>query len=107
MSRYLRLYLYFVRFSFSRALEFRVDFFFRVVMDVVFYAVNIAFFAILYRHTASVAGWSFDQALIFVSGFFFVDALHMTIFSKNISKFPGKRRKTDILSLPHLSTLFG
>jgi rhomboid protease GluP len=44
MRRYLTLYLYFLRFSFSRALEFRVDFLFRVVMDVVYYAVNIAFF---------------------------------------------------------------
>ena len=35
MSRYLRLYLHFLRFSFSKAIEFRVDFFFRVLMDVI------------------------------------------------------------------------
>ena len=43
MTRYLRLYAYFLRFSFSRALEFRVDFFFRVIMDTAFYAVNLGF----------------------------------------------------------------
>ncbi len=30
MKRYLRLYLHFLRFSFSRAFEFRVDFWFRM-----------------------------------------------------------------------------
>ena len=38
--RYLRLYLYFLRFSFSRAMEFRLDFYFRILMDVAFYVVN-------------------------------------------------------------------
>ena len=33
MIRYLRLYGYFLRFSFSRAMEFRFDFFFRIFMD--------------------------------------------------------------------------
>lgn len=84
MLRYLRLYLYFLRFSFSRALEFRVDFYFRVVMDIAFYAVNLAFFAILYLHTDLLGGWDLDQALIFVSGVFVIDAVHMTVFSNNM-----------------------
>ena len=56
MRRYLRLYLHFVRFSFSRAFEFRVDFWFRVVMDCAFYAVNLAFFTLLYGQTPTIGG---------------------------------------------------
>lgn len=82
--RYLTLYLHFLRFSFSRALEFRVEFYFRVAMDIVYYLVNIAFFSIIYRHTALLGGWTLDQIYVFVCGFLFVDALHMTVFSNNL-----------------------
>ena len=65
-------------------MEFRVDFFFRVVMDTAFYAVHLAFFAILYNHTGTIAGWTIDQAFVFASGMFFVDAVFMTVFANNM-----------------------
>lgn len=96
MLRYARLYLYFLRFSFSRAMEFRVDFFFRIVMDAAFYAVQIAFFTVLYRHTALLGGWDYDQALVFACGFFLIDALHMTIFANNMWWLPIFVNKGDL-----------
>ena len=95
-GRYLRLYAYFLRFSFSRAMEFRLDFFFRIVMDTVFYLVHIAFFAIIYRHTADIGGWNYDQVLIFVCGFFVTDALHMTITANNLWALPQLVNKGDL-----------
>ncbi len=86
--RYLRLYASFLRFSFSKALQFRLDFFFRVFMDVVFYAVNLGFFGILFAHTRALGGWTWDQVLVFAGGVFVSDALHMTIFSNNMWWFP-------------------
>lgn len=88
MVRYIMLYLYFLRFSFSRAMEFRLDFFFRIVMDTVYYAVHIIFFGVIYRHTAMVGGWDFDQMLIFICGFFLVDAIHMTVHANNMWMLP-------------------
>lgn len=82
--RYLRLYLYFLRFSASRALEFRMDFFFRVVMDAVYYAVNLTFFTVLYAQTPLLAGWNLDQIYLFVCAYLFCDALFMTVFSNNL-----------------------
>lgn len=96
MGRYLRLYLNFLRFSFSRAMEFRLDFFFRVVMDAAFYAVQIVFFSVIYRHTALLGGWSYDQVLIFACGFFLIDALHMTIFANNMWWLPIFVNKGDL-----------
>lgn len=84
MLRYLRLYACFLRFSFSRAMEFRFDFFFRVGMDMIWYAVHLSFFAVLYRHTATLGGLSQDQVLVFVGGVFVADALIMTLFSNNL-----------------------
>lgn len=96
MRRYLRLYLYFLRFSFSRAMEFRLDFFFRIVMDSVFYLVHIIFFKIIYRHTALVGGWDYDQVLIFVCGFFLADAIHMTVAANNLWYLPQYINKGDL-----------
>lgn len=82
--RYLRLYACFLRFSFSRAMEFRLDFFFRVGMDALWYSMHLAFFWVIYRHTAELGGWNLDQALVFIAGVFLSDALHMTVFSNNM-----------------------
>lgn len=86
--RYLRLYLYFLRFSFSRAFEFRLDFYFRIIMDCVYYAVHIAFFAIIYARAGLVGGWTLDQTYIFVCGFLLADAIHMTVFANNLWTLP-------------------
>lgn len=82
--RYLRLYLCFLRFSLTRALQFRLDFWFRVVMDGVFYAVHLIFFAVLYGHISDLGGWNLDQALVFICGMMVVDALMMTLFANNL-----------------------
>ena len=96
MRRYLRLYAYFLRFSFSKAMEFRVDFFFRVVMDAIFYATQIAFFSVLYMHTTELGGWDYPQILIFVAGFFMIDAIHMTVFANNMWMLPIFVNKGDL-----------
>ncbi len=88
MMRYLRLYLHFVRFSFSKAMEFRIDFFFRVVMDLFFYVTQFLFFNIIYLHTPLLAGWNLEQMSLFIASFIFIDALHMTIFATNAWWFP-------------------
>jgi ABC-2 type transport system permease protein len=96
MTRYLRLYACFLRFSFSRAMEFRFDFCFRIGMDVLFYAVNLAFFIILFRHSDLLGGWTFEQTLIFAAGVFVGDAVHMTLFSNNTWWFPIFVNKGDL-----------
>ncbi len=82
--RYVRLYLYFIRFSVSRSLEFRFDFCFRIMMDTMYYVIQIIFFKVLFLHTAVLGGWSEAQAMIFVAGFILLDAVQMTLFSNNM-----------------------
>ncbi len=96
MVRYLRLYLYFIRFSLSRAMEFRLDFFFRIFMDLAYYGINIAFFQVLFLHTPVLAGWNLDQVLIFMAGFLVVDAINMTVFSNNLWWLPILVNKGDL-----------
>lgn len=106
--RYLRLYGHFVRFSFMRALQFRLDFFFRVFMDALWYGVHLSFFWVLYRHTPLLGGWNFDQILVFTAGFFWVDATQMTLFSNNMWWLPilVNRGDLDYYLVRPVSSLF-
>lgn len=108
MSRYLKLYIYFLRFSFSKALEFRLDFSFRIIMDIMYYFVNIGFYKILFLHTGIIAGWSFDQMMIFVSCYLLVDAINMTVFSTNMWWLPYyiNRGELDYYLIRPVSPLF-
>lgn len=94
--RYLRLYLYFLQFSFSKAMEFRLDFSFRILMDIIYYIVNIALFKILFLHTNFIAGWTLEQMMIFVSVFLLADAINMTVFSTNMWWLPYYINKGDL-----------
>lgn len=96
MMRYLRLYLFFLRFSFSKALEFRLDFTFRILMDIIYYVVNIALFKILFLHTDFIGGWSEEQMMIFIGSYLLVDAINMTIFSTNMWWLPFYINRGDL-----------
>ena len=96
MWRYIRLYAYLLRFSFSRAMEFRMDFFFRIGMDLIWNAMYLAFFTVIFLHTGMLGGWNYDQVLVFVGVLFVTDAFHMTVFSNNMWWFPIHVNKGDL-----------
>lgn len=108
MIRYLRLFVYFVEFSFSKSFQFRLDFFFRIVMDCIYYAVNLSFYKVLFIHVGTLGGWSMEQAMVFVAGFLFVDAVQMTLFSNNLWQLPGiiNRGDLDYYLVRPVSSLF-
>ncbi len=108
MSRYTRLYLYFLRFSFSKSLEFRFDFTFRIFMDTIYYLINIAFFKVIFLHTNLLGGWTEKQMMVFVAGYLLVDAINMTIFSTNMWWLPYfiNRGELDYYLIRPVSPLF-
>lgn len=96
MKRYIRLYLYFLQFSFSKAIEFRIDFTFRIMMDIIYYAVNILLFKTLFLHTNLIGGWSEEQMMVFVSSYLLVDSIVMTVFSTNVWWLPQYINRGDL-----------
>lgn len=96
MRRYLRLYGHFVRFSMSKALEFRFDFFFRVFMDLAYYGIQIAFYNVVFLQTPLLGGWNRDQALVFMGAYLVVDGIAMTVFSNNLWWFPVAVNRGDL-----------
>lgn len=77
-------------------MEFRIDFFFRVLMDIIYYIVNILFFQVIYLHTPILAGWTQDQMILFIAGYLLCDGLNMTIFSNNIWWLPQLINRGDL-----------
>lgn len=77
-------------------MHFRVDFCFRIFMDIGFYAMNIVFYKILFSHTGTLAGWSESQVMVFVASYLVVDALLMTVFSNNLWWLPVLINRGDL-----------
>lgn len=96
MLRYLRLYAHFMRFSVSKAMEFRLDFFFRIVMDLAYYGIQIGFYNVVFLQTTLLGGWDRDQTLVFLAGYLVVDAISMTVFSNNLWSFPVAVNRGDL-----------
>jgi ABC-2 type transport system permease protein len=108
VSRYLRLFGHFVLFSFSKGFEFRFDFYMRILMDVAYYAVAIAFFKIILMHTPNLGGWTEPQMMVFISAYCMVDAINMTLFANNMWQFPSlvNRGDLDYYLIRPVSSLF-
>lgn len=77
-------------------MEFRLDFTFRIVMDCIYYIVNIALFKILFLHTDLIGGWTEPQMMIFIACYLLVDAINMTIFSTNMWWLPWYINKGEL-----------
>ena len=96
MGRYLRLYAAFVRFAIQRSLQFRLDFFFRVGMDVIWNFHYLVFFGVLQLKTPTIGGWNADQVRIFLGTLFVLDGAQMTLFANNHWAFPLLVNKGDL-----------
>jgi ABC-2 type transport system permease protein len=105
---HIKTYRALVRFSLSKSMEFRFDFFFRFIMDCFFYAITIAFFEVIFLHTESLAGWQRHEVLFFISGGLLIDAVYMTVIAKNIWEMPRliNKGELDFQIIRPVNTLF-
>lgn len=94
--RYLVLYMHFLRFSLTKVLQFRFNFFFRIIMDLFYHLSNIFIFKFLFKHTQSIENWSEEEVLVFAGSYILVDGIYMTFFSTNSWWFPLLVNKGDL-----------
>ncbi len=83
-----RLWMMFLAQALSREMEYRLHLWLSFLIDVVWYAVQIGLFEVIYLHTPSVAGWSREEMAVFLGTLFVVDALNMALFSTNFWRIP-------------------
>ncbi len=88
--KHARIYAATMRYSMSQAMLFRMDFALRFVMDLVYYAINIGFFEILFMHTSDLGGWRHDEVMVFIACSLLLDSLYMLFIARNIWEFPAQ-----------------
>ncbi len=81
---YLRIWLAGARYSLVRTLMFRGDFFVWSLVELFWMAVNLLLIAVIYRHTASVAGWNEYEMVLLVGTGMIVQRLVTGFFWSNL-----------------------
>ncbi len=108
MLRYLRLWRRFVVLAFAREAEYRVNFLVGVGEGMAQLALAVLTFAILYRFTDQVGGWSLAQVLLLVGIYRMVDGLISLQIAPNLLAITGYIRsgEMDLLLLRPVSSQF-
>jgi ABC-2 type transport system permease protein len=83
-----RLWGLFLLQALSREMEYRLHLWLAFSIDVVWYAVQVGLFEVIYGHVPEIAGWSRSEMAVFLGTLFVVDALNMALFSTNFWRIP-------------------
>jgi ABC-2 type transport system permease protein len=89
-------------------MEFRSHFALQVMVDIIWCAVQIGFFEVMFMYTPSFAGLSRSEAYLFLGTLFIVDSLNMTLVASNFWHFPRyvNTGELDFFLLKPVSPLF-
>ncbi|MDW8106629.1 MAG: ABC-2 family transporter protein, partial [Armatimonadota bacterium] len=90
---YWRLYRAFWRTSLVREMEFRANFWAKMLHNVLWLGFFLATLKIIYRHTDSIAGWNEAEMLILAATVYFIDALISTLFYFGLNELPTMVRQ--------------
>ena len=90
---YWNLYRAFLRTSLVREMEFRANFWAKVLFNLLWLGFFLATLKIIYRHTEAIAGWTEPEALVLAATLYFLDALISTLFYFGLSELPTMVRQ--------------
>lgn len=94
--RYARMYGQLARYTLARELSFRGNFLVKVSVEVLWLAILLAFYRVVFSKTDVVADWSESQYLFFVGCYFALNGLLETLFLENCNEFSELVRKGDL-----------
>ena len=79
-----------------------------VLVDIVWMAVQLSLFKVIYAHTPSINGWTEPKAFFFLGVFFASDAIFTTFFQRNFWNFSDlvNKGELDILLTKPIHPLF-
>ncbi|MCC6728026.1 MAG: ABC-2 family transporter protein [Chthonomonadales bacterium] len=78
--RYLRLLLVFYRTSVQTDIEYRADFFTRIIASLLGLATTLGALSLAYQYTTLLKGWTFQDALVLIAVYYLMDGLiEMTV----------------------------
>jgi ABC-2 type transport system permease protein len=87
LGRYLRLMLAFAKFGLSTELAFRANFLVKLLVEALWLAILILFYELIFRNTASVAGWDRNRYLFFIGCHYALTGMIESFFLENCTGF--------------------
>ncbi|MCC7373964.1 MAG: ABC-2 family transporter protein [Verrucomicrobiales bacterium] len=86
LGRYLSIYAAFWRNSLVREMGFKINFVLWIVVEMLWFALQLAFMAVIYSHTDRIASWTKWQVVLLVGANHFVQQLFTALFMNNCVK---------------------
>jgi ABC-2 type transport system permease protein len=84
LLNYLKIWLACARYSITRTLMFRFDFFLWAMVELCWMGVNLLLISVIYRHTDSVAGWTKYEMMLLVGTSLLIQRFLMAFFWSSI-----------------------
>ena len=84
---YARVFLTFARNSLVRDMTFRTNFIIECISSLAWMGMNLAFYALVYKYTNAIGGWSQYQFFLFLATTMFVNSLVQAFFMPNCEEF--------------------
>lgn len=108
LRRYLDLYGALWRNSVTREMSFKANFLLWIVVELLWFGLQLSFMGVLYSHTESIAGWSRWQVVLLVGCSHFIQQVFTALFLTNVSDISEHIRtgRLDFLLLLPVNTRF-
>jgi ABC-2 type transport system permease protein len=84
--RYLRLLAVFYRTSVQTDMEYRADFYTRIVASLLGLLTTVGALSIAYNYTSNIKGWTFAQALVLLAVYYLMDGLIEMFIAPNMRR---------------------
>ena len=108
MNRYLSIYTMLWRNSVVREMSFKTNFILWIVVELLWFALQITFFSVIYMHTDRIADWTKWQVVLLIGGAHFIQQTFQAFFLVNCTQLSELIRtgKMDFMLLLPVNTRF-
>ena len=108
LRRYLDLYAAFWKNSVAREMGFKVNFLMWIVVELLWFGLQLAFITVIYQHTKQIADWSKWEAILLMGAAHFVQQVFQAFFLVNCTQLSEHVRtgKMDFMLLLPVNTRF-
>ncbi len=90
--RFLKLFTVFFRTSIQTDIEYRADFFTRILASLLGLLTTVGGLSVTFQYTSAIKGWSFPQVLVLVAVYYLMDGLIETFIAPNMRQIMSQVR---------------
>lgn len=84
MKKYWNLFWHFRKIQLMKMMEYRGDFFFWMMISIMWTAFNYFFYTVIIGNSKTISGWTYDEVLVLISIFTMIDSFTWSVFYPNM-----------------------